>query len=111
MLIRGKMLIRGDVDQRRRCSPKEEMLTSQERRIRDQARIQKLMEGGAERTARKARAKFFATTPTQQYSLTEIQRFNRQECLQSPRMAPSTYTTRTCISKSRRIAPALARYK
>ena len=34
--------------------------------------------GGAERIARAARANFFATTPTQQYSLTEIQRLNRQ---------------------------------
>ena len=49
------------------------------------------IEGGGCRTDSALRAKFFPTTPTQQYSLTEIQRLNRQECLQSPRMAPSAY--------------------
>ena len=62
-----------------------------------QARIQDLMEGGAGRIAREARAQFSATTPTQQYSLPEIQQslmrttFSRQECLQSSRMAPSEF--------------------
>ena len=68
--------------------------------IAQQARIQKLMEGGAERIAREARAKFLATAPTQRLYLTEIQRFSRQECLQSPRVAPSAYTN-TCINTCR----------
>ena len=56
-----------------------------------QARIQKMMEveEGAERTARFASAIFCNHAHS---AVTEIQQFNRQECLQSPRMAPSAYT-------------------
>ena len=54
-----------------------------------QARIQDLTEGGAGRIARFARAKFLATTPTQQYSLTESKNVcNRQGW----RQANSSYT-------------------